>query len=56
MSEEERGDAGNQIGGWFTDVWATRDSGFDYSGMGIEKMDSGYILIIESTEFAMNSL
>ena len=28
---------GNQIGGWFTDVWATWDNGFDYSGMGIEK-------------------
>ena len=27
---------GNQIG-WFTDVGATRDSGFDYSGMGIER-------------------
>ena len=28
---------GNQIGGWFTDVWATWDNGFDHSGMGIER-------------------
>lgn len=28
---------GNHIGGWFTDIWATQDNGFDYSGMGIER-------------------